>query len=63
MKTSVIEVINDAREALSMDSHIEFEEWCPSWMVDENGELMENQERLKTLRMIFDRVKKDFCVS
>lgn len=49
-------IINDAREALLMDRFMSFEEWYPAWMVNENGELINNQARLKSLRMIFDGV-------
>lgn len=57
MKTLVMDVVNDAIEALNMDIQMEFEEWYPAWMVDENGELMEDPARLKSLRMIFDGVR------
>ena len=62
MKTFETEVINDAREALSMDRYMEFEEWYPAWMVDENGELMEDPARVKSLRTIFDGMKKELGI-
>ena len=65
MKTfgiEVIKVIEDAKEALRFDRHIEFKEWYPAWMVDENGELMKDPKRVQSLRMIFDRVKEELGI-
>jgi hypothetical protein len=58
-----MEVINDAREALTMDRTLEFEEWFPAWMVDDNGQLTNDEPRMKSLRMIFDGIKKELGIN
>ena len=50
------EIYQDAIEALRMsDGMIEFEEWFPGWMVDENGEFMEDEMRKTNLKVIWDK--------
>lgn len=58
----VTEVVNDAKEALTFDRYMDFEEWYPAWMVNENGELIEDNDRLENLRLIFNEVKKELNI-
>ena len=57
-RTSVKEVYEDAREALRMCPTMEFEEWAPAWMVnDETGELLKDKDLEYDLRVIWERAK------
>lgn len=50
------EILKDAIDAIRMsDGLIDFEEWAPGWMIDENGEYMFDSERQSELKVIWDK--------
>lgn len=52
----VEEIYNDAIEALQMSGNqLDFDEWAPAWLIDENGNLIDDEEKKKNLRAIWDR--------
>lgn len=59
---NIKEVINDAQEALSMDRYMDFEEWYPAWMIDENGQMINNPTMLKNLKSIFENAQRELGI-
>ena len=59
---NIKEIINDAKEALRFDRYMEFEEWYPAWMIDENGQMINNPARLKNLQSIFENVQRELGI-
>ena len=54
------EIYKDAVDALKMSGNdIDFDEWYPAWMIDENGELTENEAKKARLKVIWDKAVKD----
>lgn len=50
------EIYQDALDAIRMsDGFISFDEWAPGWMVNENGEYVNNDNRLNALKVIWDK--------
>lgn len=58
MKQKVEEIYNDALEALRMsDGMLTFAEWSPAFMVDENGNYINDGEKASSLLVIWNRAK------
>ena len=60
MKLNEKEVYNDAVEAIAMSGGIiDFEDWVPGWMINENGDgLIEDEELKCKLKTIWDKANK-----
>ena len=57
------QIYSDALDALRMSDYtIEFDEWYPAWMIDSNGNLVENEKRKNMLLELFNRAKRELNV-
>lgn len=58
MEQKVEEIYNDALEALQMsDGMLTFDEWAPAFMLDENGDYVNDGEKASSLLVIWNRAK------
>jgi len=58
MAQKVDDIYNDALEALQMsDGMLTFDEWAPAFMVDENGDYVNDGEKARNLLLIWNRAK------
>jgi len=50
------EIYQDALDAIRMsDGLIDFDEWAPGWMINEKGEYVNDDNKLKALKVIWDK--------